>query len=337
VRNASGEKLMNRRRYLIIVGIVVAAALVAVLWQTVLANHRPAIAGLEAPEMVVPSGTCQVVCIASDPDGDALSYNWSASGGSISGGGAAINWTAPELLGSYNVAVRVTDGRGEEVAKQIAIEVRANRAPTIDSLLADIDWTTPSGTIQLTCAASDPDDDVLTYQWTATAGDISGTGSVVNWTAPQEVGVYNVTVVVKDGHESEDTLFVPLSVNLATPPTVEKLIVTPIDNIYLRNCTDTACDFDVWKTRAYDIKCVAPGAGEVFYDWSCTDGDISGTGSNITWTAPNKYSSSTVSVDATVTVMVSDGAGNTAVKNIVFHVPTCSCGSWGLRSGEISF
>jgi hypothetical protein len=332
VRNASGEKLMNRRRYLIIVGVVVVAVLVTVLWQTVLANHRPAIAGLEAPEMVVPSGTCQVVCIASDPDGDALSYNWSASGGSISGGGAAINWTAPELLGSYNVTVRVTDGRGEEVAKQIAITVRANRPPTISSLVADADWTLPGGNVQLTCTASDPDDDALTYEWSVTAGDISGAGSVVNWTAPQEVGIYDVTVVVKDGHASSDAMSVSLSVNLAPPAVVENMVVTPMGNIYLRNSNQPGCNFDVWKKQQYSIQCNASGTGELVYEWSCNNGQISGDGSNITWTAPNE-----ISTQVTVTVIVYDGAGNSIPKNVVFYVASCTCGSWPLKSGEVSF
>jgi hypothetical protein len=327
---------MNRRTLLIIIGIVAAAVVLVTVFDMILADHPP-VAALDAPEMVAPSGTCQIVCVASDSDGDALSYNWSASGGSISGTGAAVNWTAPNSVGSYNVTVTVTDGRGEQVTKQIAIAVRANEPPVIISLAADADWTTPSGTIQVTCTASDPDGDELTYQWTAAAGDISGTGTVVNWTAPQEVGVYNITVVVRDSHDSEDTMFVPLSVNLTAPPTVEKLVVTPVENTFLRDCTAAACDFDVWKTREYNIECIALHTGQLLYDWSCTDGSISGTGSNITWTAPNKQSTNTVSVDATVTVIVSDGAGNTAVKNIVFHVPTCSCGHWELKSGEISF
>ena len=328
---------MNKRTLLIIVGVVAAVVVFVAVFDMILADHRPAIAGLQAPEMVSPSGTCQIVCVASDRDGDILSYNWSAGGGSISGKGPAVNWTAPESPGSYNVTVSVTDGRGQEVTEQIAIEVRANSAPTISSLVVDPDWTIPSGTIQLACTALDSDGDELIYEWTATAGVISGTGTVVNWTAPQEVGVYNVTVVVRDSHDSEDAMLVPLSVNLGTPPAVEKLVVTPIDNIYLRDCTATACDFDVWKTREYYIECIAADTGEVFYDWSCTDGNIAGTGSNITWTAPNRQSTSTVSVDATVTVIVSDGAGNTVIKDIVFHVPTCTCGSWVLRSGEISF
>jgi len=328
---------MNRRTLLITIGVVAAVVVLVTVFDMLLADHPPAVADLEAPQMVVPSGTSEIVCVASDRDGDVLSYNWSASGGSMSGMGPAVNWTAPEVSGSYNITVIVTDGRGQEVTKQIEIAVRANSAPNISSLVADADWTAPSGTTQLTCAASDRDEDELTYEWTATGGDISGTGAAVNWTAPQQVGVYYITVVANDSHDSEDTMSVPLSVNLAAPPTVEKLVVTPIENIYLRDCTAAACDFDVWKTREYDIECIATGTGEVFYDWSCTDGSMSGTGSNITWTAPNKQSTSTVSVDATVTVIVSDGAGNTVVKNIVFHVPTCSCGSWGLKSRELSF
>jgi hypothetical protein len=319
---------MNRRTLLIIIGIVAALAVLVTVFDMILAEHPPAVTGLEAsPEMVIPSGTCQIVCIASDRDGDALSYNWSASGGSISGTGAAVNWTAPDLLGSYNVTVVVTDGRGEEVTKQVAITVRANGAPTIESLVADADWTTPSGTIQVTCTASDPDGDELSCEWTATAGDISGMGTAVNWTAPQEVGVYNITVVVKDSHASEDTMFVPLSVNLATPPVVKDIVVTPIgqNNMYLRDCTVAGCDYDVWKTREYDIECIASNTGELVYDWSCTDGEIAGEGSTITWTAPNK-----TLVKATVTIVVSDAAGNRVAKNIVFHVPSCTCGSWVL-------
>jgi hypothetical protein len=328
---------MNRRTLAITIGVVAAVVVLVTVFDMILADHPPAVAGLEAPQMVVPSGTSEIVCLASDRDGDVLSYNWSASGGSISGTGAVVNWTAPELPGSYNITVIVTDGRGQEVTKQIGIAVRANSAPTISSLVADPDWTSPLGTIRLTCEASDPDEDELTYEWTATGGDISGTGAVVNWTARQEPGIYDIAIMVEDSHASSDTMSTCVSVNLATPPIVDKIVVTPVEHIYLRDCTAAACDFDVWKTREYDIECTATGTGEVFYDWSCTDGSISGTGSNITWTAPNKQSTSTVSVDATVTVIVSDGAGNTVIKDMVFHVPTCSCGSWGLKSGELPF
>jgi hypothetical protein len=314
---------MNKKRYLVIVGVVAAVVLLAIVFDVVLANHKPLITNLTVPERVLPSGKCEVACDALDRDGDALSYNWTASGGDISGTGAAANWTAPESLGSYNVTVTVTDGRGGEATDYRTIEVRANRAPTIGSLVADADWTLPSGTLQVTCTASDPDGDELTYEWMAAAGDISRTGASANWTAPEEVGVYNVTVVVKDGHASEDSMFVPLSVDLAAPPFIQDLIVSPKGHIYLRECTVTGCDYDVWKTREYGIECVASATGTLIYHWSCTDGAIVGEGSNITWTAPSK-----TLIEATLTIVVSDAAGNSVGKNLVFHVPSCTCGSW---------
>jgi len=313
---------MNKRRYLVIAGIVVAVVVIAVLLYTMLANHRPAIAGLEAPERVVPNGRCEIMCIASDRDGDALSYNWSASGGNISGAGAAANWTAPEQVGSYNVTVTVTDGRGEEATKQVTIEVRANRAPTITSLVADADWTLPSGALQFTCTASDPDDDDLNYEWTATAGDISGTGAAVNWTAPEAVGIYNVTVVLKDAHGSSDTRMLPVSVATEQPPIIEALLVTA-EHCYLKTYS---WGYKVGKEQKYAIECIVSDAsGEASYDWSCDGGELSGEGSLITWTAPNPSGS----IDVAVTVVVSDIADNMASRNVILNVVNCSPCTFG--------
>jgi len=313
---------MNRKRLLITIGIVVVVVVLVMVFDTLLANHQPAIAGLEAPERVVPNGKCEIVCIASDRDGDALSYNWSASGGSISGTGMAVNWTAPNSLGSYNVTVMVTDGRSEAVTKHVTIVVRANRSPTITGLAADADWTLPSNTLQVTCTASDPDGDELSYEWTASAGDIYGTGEAVNWTAPQEVGIYNVTVVVKDSHGSSDTYLLPISVATEQPPIIEALLVTA-EHCYLKKSGE---EYLVGKGQMYDIECVVADASvELLYEWLWTGGNASVEGSMIAWTAPNPSGS----VDVTVTVTVSDIAGNMASKNIILNVVNCSPCTFG--------
>ncbi|MCJ7790837.1 MAG: PKD domain-containing protein, partial [Dehalococcoidia bacterium] len=310
--------------YLVIVGIVVAAVALSILFYTMLANHRPVITGLEAqPERVLPRGSCQIVCNATDPDGDELSYGWSANGGGITGEGATVTWTAPGSVGSYNVTALVIDSRGGGVTDYVTITVRANNPPTISSLVANADWTLPSGNLQVTCNATDPDGDELSYEWTATGGNITGTGAVVNWSAPQEVGIYNVTVVVKDGHGREDTRFVSLSVALGTPPTIEDLIVTAKEPKYLR--TISAGYYKVGKTKQYDIECtVSDTSGEVSYEWSCEDGAISGEGSMITWTAPDETLTRT-----TVTVIVSDIAGNRVSKSVDFQVVSCSACTFG--------
>jgi len=317
---------MNRKRYLVITVIVVAAVLLTILLNTILANHLPAITSLEAePERVLPSGSCQITCNATDRDGDELSYNWSASEGEINGEGATVTWTAPNFVGFYDVTVNVTDGRGGEVTSTKTIEVRINKPPEIDSLTADAVWTLRSGNLQVICDASDPDGDELSYEWAATGGNISGTGPEVTWTAPQELGIYDITIVVKDGHGREDTRSVSLSVTLGTPPTIEDLIVTA-DHKYLKE-NGTGYDYKVGKEQKYNIKCtVSDTSSVVSYNWSYEDGeisDISGDTSMITWTAPNTSSK------VTITVIVSDVAGNSVSKSVVLYVESCSPCTFG--------
>jgi len=317
---------MNKKRWLVIIIIVAAAVIVAILLDTMLANHRPAITGLEAdPEKVIPLGSCQIACNASGRDGDQLNYNWSASGGGINGEGATVTWTAPDSAGSYNVTVIVTDGRGGEVMDYVIIEVRANRPPTITSLVADAAWILPSGSIHVTCTASDPEDDGLSYEWSTTGGDISGTGPEVVWTAPQGVGAYNITVVVRDGYGQEDTRLVILSAATGTPPTIEDLIVNA-DHKYLRE-NGTGYDYKVGKEQKYDIECTVsdPSVG-VSYDWLCDGGaisEISEDGSMITWTAPD------TEVDVTVTVVVTDVADNSVSQSTILNVVRCSTCTFG--------
>ena len=316
---------MNRKRWLVIIVSVAAVVLLVILFDATLANHRPVITSLEAePERVLPSGSCQIVCNATDLDGDELSYTWSGRG-LIKGEGATVNWTAPYLpLGYYNITVTVTDGHGGKATKEVTIEVKTSGPPTITNLVSDTVWTIPSGIIQVTCNASDPDDEELSYEWSTTGGNISGTGPIVIWTAPQEVGIYDVTVVVTDAFGQEDTTLISLSVSLGTPPIIEDLIVIAKEPKYL---IKTFTGYTVGQTKEYDIECiVAETSGGVSYNWSCADGeisDISEDGSMITWTAPS------TSGKVPVLVIVSDTADNKIGKSTVFTVASCTSCTFG--------
>jgi len=306
------------KRWLVTIVVVVAAVILAIILDTVLANHRPAIVGLEAtPGKVIPLGTCQIACTASDADEDHLSYNWSVDGGEVNGEGDTVTWYAPRSVGSYTVTVTVTDGRGGEVMSYVVIEVSENEAPAIADLTADLDWTVPLGTLQVMCDAEDADEDDLSYEWTADGGDISGTGAVANWTAPQEFGVYKITVTVKDGHGSSDTRTLSVIVASEQPAIIEDLVVTA-EHCYLRTYS---WGYKVGKEQEYRLECILSDTGiEVSYQWSCEDGTISGDGSVITWIAPDEYIDST-----TIAVTVSDFGHNIIdTDSVALEVVSCS-------------
>jgi hypothetical protein len=310
-----------KKNSLVIISAVIVVA--AVLFLTSSCNsQRPVITSLEAdPEWTVPLGSLQVTCNASDREGDELSYSWSTSGGEINGEGAMVTWTAPDSAGSYDVTVTVTDGRGGEATKQVTITVRANEPPYINSLVADADWTTPSGSLQVTCNATDPDGDELSYEWSASGGSITGADAAVNWVAPEEIGIYDITVVVDDGRGGNATRTIGLRASNGTPPVIEGLNVTAKEPKYLK---ETTTGYKVGKTKEYYIECIASNAsGKLVYEWSCDGGEISGEGSLITWTAPNTEG------DVTVTVVVTDVADNIVSKSIIFNVVPCSACIFG--------
>ena len=297
--------------------IIVAAIMILVPSCKAIPNNPPIITSLKSePEAILPSATCQIECIASDEDGEELSYEWSASKGNIEGDGAAVNWIAPDSEGIYNVVVKVTDGNGGEVTDSITISVRVNHPPTITSLIADADWVTPSSRCRVKCDAEDSDGDELSYEWSASGGEISGTGAVVNWTAPEAAGKHDIAVTVTDAYGAGDTRSLTVNVAPYSPPIIEDLIVTA-EHKYLKKART---EYMIGKETSCQIECLAsvPMGGELNYLWSATGGDISGEGSMITWTAPN------TSGDVTVTVTVSNAAGDIVSRSIVFQVVNCS-------------
>ncbi len=191
-----------------------------------------------------------------------------------------------------------------------------NRQPVISSLAVEANWTTPLGSLQVTCNASDYDGDELSYNWSASGGELTGTGPEVTWTAPEEIGGYDITVVVDDGQDSNDTGSLILIAANGTLPIIENLIVTAREPKYLK---ETSWGYKVGKEKEYDIECIASNtSGELVFEWLCDGGEISGEGSMITWTAPD------TACDVIVTVIVFDVAGYMDNESIFFEVVSCS-------------
>jgi hypothetical protein len=95
------------------------------------ANKPPAIDRVLAlRDRLAPADTTTVIVEARDPEGGALSYEWSKEGGTLSStSGRHVLWTAP-TAGNYKISVKVRDDKRGETQGQVTITVLGSEKPT---------------------------------------------------------------------------------------------------------------------------------------------------------------------------------------------------------------
>ena len=116
---------------------------------------------------------------ASDRDGDPLSYSWSSTAGQLMGTGNKYTLkTSSVNPGQVEVRASVADGRGETATGKLVITVteRPNSSPSVGQIDIDRPRINAGERVQLRANATDPDGDNLSYQWSTSAGTISGNG-----------------------------------------------------------------------------------------------------------------------------------------------------------------
>ena len=179
------------------------------------ANQPPQISSVTAAQMQVhPSDIIEIQCNAADPDGDTMSYEWSATGGKFTKTGPTVSWIAPDNYGDWDITITVKDGEGGVTQTTITLSVVQNLDPVISNLTANPDTVLPQGKATITCTASDPDSEVLTYRWEATGGEITGSGDMVTWIAPDTEGTYTITAFVDDEQGGGTISTVPVTVKM---------------------------------------------------------------------------------------------------------------------------
>jgi hypothetical protein len=176
-------------------------------------NRPPIISSLTpATWTSYPSGAVEIQVVASDPDGDQVGITWQATGGTINGAGYVVQWQAPNQYGTYTITAVASDGKGGTAQQSIDLGVSANQAPTLESLTAKPPTVGLTASSTISCIANDPDGDVITYNWSADEGNITGVGDTVTYVAPQREGVFNVIVKLTDGKGGETIGSVPVTV-----------------------------------------------------------------------------------------------------------------------------
>ena len=92
-------------------------------------NQPPVISSLEAKYMNLdPRAASEIKCVALDLDGDDVDFKWSCTGGSLSGAGSVVTWTAPNSYGDYHVMVVVKDSNGGSTQAILTLSVVARPA-----------------------------------------------------------------------------------------------------------------------------------------------------------------------------------------------------------------
>lgn len=189
-------------------------------------NAPPTVEGISGPSSTYKRTpvTFTVNVTDLDPD-DTLTYTWDGGGGTVSGSGPSISWSA-DRKGSYTVCVTVDDGGGTTVSDCADIDV-LNRDPVIRSVTVSDTSPVVGETVTVTVDAYDPDGDRLTFAWSdggaqaRTAPDGGGGPGAYGWTAsgyqteytPDSAGTRTLTVTASDGDGGSATGSVALNVN----------------------------------------------------------------------------------------------------------------------------
>jgi hypothetical protein len=275
-------------------------------------NHPPTISSLTAnPTSILTGAVTTITCTASDLDGDTLTYNWSAASVTISGTGTHITWTAPISKGTYSINCTISDGKGGSDKKSVNVTVTApapgNHAPTISSLTANLTSISTGAVTTITCIASDPDGDSLTYNWSAVSGAFSESGLSRNWTAPATPGTYTINCTVSDGKGGSDAKSVSVTVtsyaSVNHPPNVQA------------SAPSGSNSGTIGTSYTYSTSGTDPDGNQVKYRFDWGDGTTSDTG----------YVNSGVSASA---LHSWSSAGTYSVKTKVFDSKGAESISW---------
>lgn len=164
-------------------------------------NMWPQVAHITASATTVTVGeTTRVTVNATDDDGDALAYKWTA--------GCPGTWTddtfrtasfTPSALppgascGNCPLTATVEDGRGGRTTGTLRICIGPQTIPGFPPQIETTAQTAPDtasgGAVGFSVTASDPQGSVMTFSWTASTGILSSptnetTASQVTWTPP---------------------------------------------------------------------------------------------------------------------------------------------------------
>jgi outer membrane protein OmpA-like peptidoglycan-associated protein len=268
-------------------------------------NDPPTITCAVAKQTILQTETTTIRANAVDPDGDVLTYTWTASGGKISGTGDTATFDATDVApGKYIVTGTVADKKHQANCTTEITVLKRNYAPTAKLEPPSATVTQGDG-VNFRCIASDANNDPLTYSWTVDGQSLAATGSQITFgTEGRKPGTYKVNCAVTDGEASVSaTSDVTVNERIIPnqPPTIE--------------CLTTTLDVASGGSMELRVRAADPDKDKLNYSWSSTGGVVNGAGETATFNASGVRAG-----NYTVTTTVDDGRGGKASCSMMVYV-----------------
>jgi hypothetical protein len=148
-------------------------------------------------------------------------YTWTSTGGQISGTTDTANISTANLAaGDYTITGHVSEGPRpyEQATCTASFRIHAFEPPTI-SCSANPSTVMPGDSSTITSVASSPQNRPLTYSYSSSAGQITGsTATATLNTAGAPSGVINITCNVVDDLGKQATASTQVTINVPPPP-----------------------------------------------------------------------------------------------------------------------
>ncbi|QSV44630.1 MBG domain-containing protein [Geobacter benzoatilyticus] len=194
--------------------------------------------------------------VASDPDGDAVTYSLTTrpSGMTINGTTGLIYWS-PKDTGTYSVTVKVTDPSGLSASQSFRISVvsrPSNSAPKITSMA--VTRATVGMLYNYDVEATDPNGDTVYYRLASAQSGmtIDAVTGLISWTpSSSQIGSKYVKVEAVDnkGGKTSQSFYITVSpsADADNPPAINStpVIIAAVGSPYSYDVNATDADGDV--------------------------------------------------------------------------------------------